>query len=406
MAGEIPYCECKYLKEKNIWVKKIQNQVKKLIQGFFMSNMSQKLNINFQFCGDDLKKLLAYCSQMNSEVEISGFSRKLRTYFSNGGQLNQDYMKMLAKMFRQTIQLYLVRVEHATEWYFLYKNPEGDLGIADGNFEFAKRDKNLQTLFKKSKNNSFEIERNSLLLSRIAYSANNLKSIEFVSKSFLYHLFDQTLKDAQTTKKVNSKILFKHYLAKGEKNAKHRTSDLEEENDSLINQVVKFEENSYKTYEKIKEQLTKINFLTVISKFFKLLSLEFQMMDPNPSEQIIIDMLRDDLKYVYNEDIVQITLPSFYSDFDPLQCFEKRLLHKKYFSKVTITSNKREVAKTSALYRLVKFREIDFDYFRIKDFHMSSARKNSCNLLLTRLRRTRREPRHRRLEHRRDQQTA
>lgn len=358
-----------------------------------MSNMSQKLNINFQFCGDDLKKLLAYCSQMNSEVEISSFSRKLRAYFSTGGLLNQEYMKMLAKMFKQTIQLYLVRVEHATEWYFLYKHPDGDLGITDGKFGFAMRDKNLQTLFKKSKNNSFEIERNSLLLSRIAYSANNLKSIEFVSKSFLYHVFDQTHKDSLSTKKVFSKILFKHYLAKGEKDAKHKMSDFEDEKDSLINQVVKFEENSYKTYEKIKEQLTKINFLTVISKFFKLLSLELQMMNPSPSEQMIIDMLRDDLKYVFNEDIVQITLPCFEKDFDSMLCFEKRLLHKKYFSKVTITSNKREVAKTSALYRLVKFKEIDFDFMKLRDFALNAGRKNSCSCLLTRHRRAEPEPR-------------
>ena len=386
-ADKVPFHECMYLKnDKSIWINKIRNQIEKLLKGYFLSTMAQKLNINFRFYGDDLDRVLDYCSQMNSEVEISGFSRKMRNFFADGGRLNSEYMKKIAKMFRQTIQLYLVRVEHPSEWYFLYKHPDGEPGFASKGFHFALRDKNLQTLFlNSSKNSSFEIDQtSSLLLTRIAYSASNMKPIDFHHKNFLYNAFEQTFKDFENppNKSINSKILFRNYLAKGEKDAKKRIIDVDEDKDTIINQILRFEENSYKTFEKIREQLSKINFLTVVNKFFKMLSLELQFMIPQPNEQVIIDMLKDDLKFVFNEEKIEINLPKYDETFNAMDCLEERILKKEYFNKVNIKTSKRQGVKKSALYKLVKYKELELEQ-KMKDQFLYLRKRKSSSMSLS-----------------------
>lgn len=377
MANTLPYSKCEYVTNKAVWIEKLYAQIVHLMQKYFLSNLSTKLQNNFRFYGDDMKQLIQYCNQMNIAIDISSLYKKFRNFFRSGKKLNRNFVERVTKIFRTVLRLFLTKVNHSTDWYFIYKHPEGDCPYLDR--DFAIRDKQLTNLMKASSmNSSFDWNTNSFLMMRLGYTDTHRFRFQCKDKQFLQYIIAVAFADSHPTispkkrERVCSRLLFMNYSPVGSKDIKKNQSHTVLEREKpYIKEVLEFEENCIYTFNLIQEAISKTNIISIVRSFFNFLCLEIQMMDASQPVETIAEMLRVDLQHFNHEDRVNITTVSLGSKASIYQNLKQIIVEKGYFKPIELLASKKEKAIKEGLYRTFTYTDFDFDMGKIKPFGLS-----------------------------------
>lgn len=386
MANDLPYSKCEYVTNKVIWADKLYAQLVHIMQKYFLCNLSTKLQNNFRFYGDDMKQLLQYCNQMNISIDISSLYKKFRTFFRSGQKLNRAFVERVTKIFRTVLRLFLTKVNHSAEWYFIYKHPDGDCPYLDR--DFAIRDKQLTNLMKASSlNSSFDWNTNSFLMMRLGYTDTHRFRFQCKDKQFLQYIIAVAFADAKTQldtearkkrERVCSRLLFMNYSPVASKDIEksHSRSILEKEK-PYLKEVLEFEENCIHTYNLIKEAISKTNIISIVRSFFNFLCLEIQMMDTDQPIETIAEMLRVDLQHFNHEERVNVTTVALGTKESIYHNFKQIVIEKGYFKQVELKLSQRDKETKEGLYRTFTYTDFDFDMGKIKPLGLSGIPQSS-----------------------------
>jgi hypothetical protein len=386
IASRLPYTQCEYANSKDMWIKNFSLQVEHVMQKYFLCNLAGKLQNNFRFYNDDMKRLLGYCEQSNIDVNISDFFKKFKAFFAGGQKLSRSFVDRTNRIFRSVCRLFLTKVNFSDDWYFIYRHPEGDCPGIDRSF--AMRDKQLTNLMKSSSLNSSCVwNTNSLLMMRLGYTNTHGCRIQCKDRKFVQYIMGVSFAESSLTvvqrkkrERVCSRLLFMNYRPSNSKHVKanYSNSVLQADNPTL-KEVLEFEENCHQTYNQIEEAISRTNIKSIVKSFFNFLCLEIQMMTAGEVEDKVADMLRVDLPNFNHEERVNLAVLSIGSRESIRENLIKTIIDKGYFKGVSLHSTK-DKKTTKELYRTFTYNDFDTDMGKMRPLTMTTILQSNLTL--------------------------
>jgi hypothetical protein len=270
VSDKIPAKNCKYMQNQFIWANKMVSQLTSLLQNYFLSDLSAKLQRNVQMDIEDLERVKRLCKTKPIEVDITGYCKKLRSLFGSGGKLGLAYAENLSRIFRHVIKFFLTKVNLTKHWYFIYKHPDSQ-GLSMDR-DFGARDKQIGQMMKNSKNSSFEWDANSFLMMRLSYTSSNGHKIQCNDAEFLGQIVEQAYRDslAPQEKKIIAKIILTNYSPVNKKEISSKNKGFSGLT-TWTDKVLEFEENCADTYKTMEETFIKTSIFTMFRRFFNFL---------------------------------------------------------------------------------------------------------------------------------------
>lgn len=354
------YEKCHYLQAgKNIWIHKVQSQLKRLMQKAFMRQFSLKVDQICRLTKTDMDVILQHCEPTNFYVSLTPFVKKLRDFFLRGGNLEPDWVQRIEKISGSITRMFLKKITHSQVWYYLYKAPhEGKKSLEQ---DFIDRSSCIQELIKSLPAEENSTMRNqSFLLMVMLYTSTTKSKFEKKDKHFFERVIYTVLEDIQKKytvgKKITSRMVLKGHTPTIPKNhSKQMTKETKadvrmkkdlivaRENSQLkegksftptIDTVLQFEGSCYDTTTELRSKMTQANLLKMYQSFVSMLSLEIQMKCATLTHDFISEVLKNDLSGFCRNEYFKLVLfqnPTF----DTEAAFLKVIIAKGYFSQIS-----------------------------------------------------------------------